>query len=161
MFRGTSFSVVKLWELYTVLNLKRNFLYESIDLSVYSALEVSVTIMVACLPPLRKKFDKLLQKMLGLNLAGPGATNMSLPSFATNIIYRGSNEPRTGNAVFGDSETDEGVLAGEERKHAQIVKTTRISVSNDDIHAEFGSDGQQPQTGRLCIDEKSQGGEEV
>jgi hypothetical protein len=146
MFRGTSLSVVKLWELNKVLNLKQDFLYGSIDLSIYSAVEVGTTIIVACLPPLRKIFDKILQKILPKSIMGRASKTMALPSFSANT-YNSSNQTRTCTTVFGDSENDEGVLAvEEEKKHLQIMKTTRISVSNEDIHAEFDTDGRQPHT---------------
>jgi hypothetical protein len=107
--------------------------------------EVGVTIIVACLPPLRKIFDRFLEKILPESIMGRARKTMTLPSFATNN-YNSNNQTGTGTTLFGDSENDDGALAEEEEKrYVQIVKTTRISVSND-THAEFGTDGQQPDT---------------
>jgi hypothetical protein len=105
-------------------------------------MEVGVTIIVACLPPLRTVFDKFLEDILPESLIGRASKTQGLPSFAINN-YNSNNQTRTGATFVEDTESEGGARAEEaEKKYGQIVKNIQVTVSNDEI---FGSD-EQPRT---------------
>jgi hypothetical protein len=63
LFSCTTISCFKLWDFQRIQG-KKDVYYESVTLSIWSLVEVSIGIVVANLPPLRKSFDGLLRHVI-------------------------------------------------------------------------------------------------
>ncbi|KAE9373073.1 hypothetical protein N431DRAFT_338461 [Stipitochalara longipes BDJ] len=61
---GTAVSIVKLVTLAEAFTAKSNFLYGSVNGSIFSGAESALCIIIGSLPPLRKPFDKFLKMIL-------------------------------------------------------------------------------------------------
>ncbi|KAG8626164.1 hypothetical protein KVT40_006565 [Elsinoe batatas] len=66
---GTGCSIAKLTQLH-VLSTSTDFLWDAVNLSLWSVAEVGVGIFAACLPPLRSFFNKLLRRLFPTTLTG-------------------------------------------------------------------------------------------
>ncbi|KAF4547878.1 Hypothetical protein D9617_34g040580 [Elsinoe fawcettii] len=66
---GTGCSIAKLTQLH-VLSTSTDFLWDAVDLSLWSVSEVGIGIFAACLPPLRSFFNKLLRRIFPTTLTG-------------------------------------------------------------------------------------------
>ena len=109
--------------------------------------ENSVTIALACLPPLRRTFDNLLMKILPERMRDTIAGHQSrtqelaLPSYYSSKSKKGDNE------IHGDAESAKAILPDEEYvedANGRIIRTTKVTITNhpSDSTGEFGSDGQ-------------------
>jgi hypothetical protein len=94
--------------------------------------EVSVGIVVANLPPLRKSFDRIFRRVLPVEAlsnpfskggsSGPNQNWPELPMYQMNRIQRGTREPTE------DDESDKAILALAHDNRGMISKTTDIVV---------------------------------
>tara|TARA_R110002003_G_scaffold232_1_gene16720 strand:- start:1132 stop:1500 length:369 start_codon:yes stop_codon:yes gene_type:complete len=112
-------------------------MWDAIDLSTCSINEVCVGIIIANLPPLRKIILGLLSNVLPA-------------SFATTL--RGSSRKQTGQTHRmstmhsskghtklddkADDESERYILELEDRKPPGIMKTTHVSIRDDDVRSQ-------------------------
>ncbi|KAF9693277.1 hypothetical protein EKO04_008770 [Ascochyta lentis] len=123
--------------------------YESVSLSIWSITEISVGIVVANLPPLRKSFDSLFKHLLpesvtenissGRKLHG-GNHSFNLSTYRNQATRRSTIGVVTGRSVrhTEDNASDKailGILEGEDIvdnnfSNAGITRTTRVTVNH-------------------------------
>jgi hypothetical protein len=134
----TTISAIKLWDFQRIQDLKEVY-YESVTLSIWSMTEVSVGIVVANLPPLRKFFDRFLNHIV----SGSFTSKVDFPSLHLST-YRSKNDrksmtdgmacrsARLHSSATGDNESDRAALNKvelDDRKHSnEIVKTTQVTL---------------------------------
>ncbi|KAF2126522.1 hypothetical protein P153DRAFT_425089 [Dothidotthia symphoricarpi CBS 119687] len=130
---ATACSVVKTFEMNALLK-THDPTWDGVNLSIWSGTELSVGILVASLPPLRKQIDTILRTMLPSTFMTKTRIPASLPMFNVNK----TNE-RTGNNDDGDS--DRHMLSGEE--DGRIRKTALIFefVERYDLYARLRMTG--------------------
>lgn len=126
----TTISALKLWDFQRIQNLKEAY-YESVTLSIWSMSEVTIGIIVANLPPLRKTFDRIFKHVL----PSTGSNNvLSLNKYGGNKFesynlptYRSQTARHT-----NDNESDKAILEELEAENGQngIMKTTKISIGS-------------------------------
>lgn len=116
--------------------------WDGINLQIWSSAEASIGILIASLPPLRKAFDALFQKVLPSTLQsshlktpqyGYGAHsshgNIRMNTFGNSKSYH-SRVP--GESVLdSDGDSDRAILEEEEGKGSGIMKTTQVTVSEE------------------------------
>ncbi|OAL04520.1 hypothetical protein IQ06DRAFT_214410 [Phaeosphaeriaceae sp. SRC1lsM3a] len=126
----TTISALKLWDFQRIQNLKEAY-YESVTLSIWSMSEVTIGIIVANLPPLRKTFDRMFKHVL----PSTGSNNvLSLNKYGGNK-FESYNLPtyRSQTARHkNDNESDKAILEELEAENGQngIMKTTKISIGS-------------------------------
>jgi hypothetical protein len=110
--------------------------WDGVNLTIWSSCELSIGIIIASLPPLRKAFDDLFKKLLPSTLTNPGkppqngygnSTNIHMSTFQSGKAYH-SRLP--GGSVLDDSDSDRAVLEDEEGK-AGMIKTTKVMVTEE------------------------------
>jgi hypothetical protein len=129
---GTDLSIARIPITYKFLR-STEMMWDAIDLSTCSINEVCVGIIIANLPPLHKIILGLLSSIL---LAG-FATTMRESSRKQNGRSRRASTMHTsnGHAKLDDSNDDESerhILELEKRKFPGIMKTTHVTVRDDD-----------------------------
>jgi hypothetical protein len=141
--RCTAISAMKLWDFQRLQGLKEVY-YESVTLSIWSMTEVSMGIVVANLPPLRKSFDRLLKHVLPKFSTNRSTSSrfpsVHLPTYHSNHDPGATAEGVTGRGarlhsmttVTGDHESDKAILEnvylGKGNDRRDIMCTTHISV---------------------------------
>ncbi|KAG9235330.1 hypothetical protein BJ875DRAFT_374471, partial [Amylocarpus encephaloides] len=127
---GTILSIIKLFWLYRILQLKRDYLYEGVSLTLISGLEVGVGMITANLPPLRKTFEGILGRVLPASMLS--STSRGTPSdgmgHACNSTVKRSRMDETARSDDGESEV--GILEDYGKKGPGIWKTTRVTIEN-------------------------------
>jgi hypothetical protein len=120
---ATVCSIFKTYELRTLLRTK-DPTWDGVNLTIWSATELSVGILITSLPPLRKQFDKMFRLILPSTFqtkqrSRSRSRGNSIP------LYNTSKPPRSGARADGSSEEHiltEEALGGE----GKIVKTTTV-----------------------------------
>lgn len=137
--RTTTISIFKLYEI-KALNESHDVSYESINLSILSVTEVLVGSLTASLPPLRRLFESISNRILPDSVLGTrGRSNMNsyvLPDYNGSAL-------NTRRSKRGDHESDDSsertILPDAGGSHIQIVqgksgeimRTTRVSLTVD------------------------------
>lgn len=122
--------------------------YESVSLSIWSITEISIGIVVANLPPLRKSFDGMFKHILpdsvtdkvfsGKPSQGQGQS-YNLPTYRSQVTRRSTIEAMTGRSArqTKDNESDKAILedlegeyTGKKFSKRGIMRTTRVSVDH-------------------------------
>lgn len=113
-------SALKLHEV-RALNESKDIPYESVNLSIFSVSEVLVETLTASLPPLRRLFENLLNKLLPESLASSeGRTHMNsyvLPEYSS---HRETRRPRRGDPDC-DDDSEKTILQDTSGSTTQIV----------------------------------------
>jgi hypothetical protein len=114
--------------------------WDGVNLGIWSSCEASIGILIAALPPLRKAFDHLFQRILPSTLQssqskpqygyGYGHStnggNIRMSTFQNSKAYH-SRLP--GESVLdNDSDSDRAILQDEDGKNTGIMKTTQVTV---------------------------------
>jgi hypothetical protein len=113
--------------------------WDAINLGIWSSAEASIGILIAALPPLRKAFDHLFQRIVpstlqnsqskpqyGYGYGHSTGGNIRMSTFQSSKAYH-SRLP--GESILdNDSDSDRAILQDEEGKDASIVKTTKVTV---------------------------------
>jgi hypothetical protein len=98
----TALSAIKLWDFQRLQGLEEVY-YESVTLSIWSMTEVSIGIVVANLPPLRKFFDGLLRNTLSKSSTSRSILSrfqsFHLPTYHTQYDPRATDEGMTGKSA--------------------------------------------------------------
>lgn len=120
--------------------------WTGVPLGIWSSAELSIGILIASLPPLRKAFDSLFSKILPSTL-NPSRTpnsaygygrstngnHIRLDTYEQNKRSKGTHKGHQGESVLdSDSESERAILEDAEGKGAGIVKTTKVTVSGED-----------------------------
>jgi hypothetical protein len=112
--------------------------WDGVNLTIWSSSEASIGILIASLPPLRKAFDHLFQRILPSTLQNSHKTpqygyghsshgNIRMNTFQSSKAYH-SRIP--GESVLdNDGDSDRAILE-EEGKGSGIMKTTQVTVSD-------------------------------
>jgi hypothetical protein len=116
--------------------------WDGINLQIWSSAEASIGILIASLPPLRKAFDSLFQRILPSTLQtsnnktpqyGYGAHsshgNIRMNNFPSSKSYH-SRLPDE-SILDDDADSDRAILEDEENKSNGIMKTTQVVVSEE------------------------------
>jgi hypothetical protein len=146
--RGSAISIAKVVAFARILqNPGKDAIYQSSTISQLSLSENSVTIIIACLPPLRRTYDRILLRILPRRLrdliaGGPPPQNFALSS------YYSVEGIRPGQRPHGDGESTMAINPGSdeyvEDANGKITKAKRVvmQLARNTSTAEFGSDGQ-------------------
>jgi hypothetical protein len=102
--RATVCSIFKTIELHALTKTK-DPTWDAVNLTIWSATELSVGILIASLPPLRKVFDSIFLRILPSTLATRSKVQGSLPLHNVSKAY---SKPmgRSSTGDDGDSERD-------------------------------------------------------
>ncbi|KAL6151793.1 hypothetical protein ACJBU6_09737 [Exserohilum turcicum] len=130
-------SVMKTTTLPTLLNTK-DPTWESTDLVIWLSLELSVGILIAALPPLRKQFDALFRKMLPSTLGSRRKTGSSgenaLPLYDVATEHTIGSKPiriRSKSEEDDDTDSERRILSPRTSK-GEITKTVTHEVRSED-----------------------------
>ncbi|RAR02614.1 hypothetical protein DDE82_005702 [Stemphylium lycopersici] len=139
--------------------------WDGVSLTIWSSAELSIGILIASLPPLRKAFDHLFQRILPSTFTNSGKTpqygygrssNNNGPSGVGSSIhmknFQGSKAYHSripGESVLdGDDESDRAILNGDgsespDHKGPGIMKSTdvQVTVSEDTLRDDDGEPG--------------------
>lgn len=115
--------------------------WDGINLAVWSSAELSIGILIASLPPLRKAFDNMFQKILPSTMTGSktpklnyGYGNSTHGNHVRLDTYENNRRTRKsmhqGDSILdNDSDSERAILEDAEGKGAGIIKTTKVSVT--------------------------------
>ena len=117
--------------------------WESTDLVLWSGIELSVGVLTAALPPLRKQFDRLFRRLLPSNILDSKPRTRAPLGIPFYDVSK-SNRRRTrieGDDDDGDSERR--ILAGHGAK-GEITKTVEIRHEESDCSAQMPAQTYNP-----------------
>ncbi|KAG9194045.1 hypothetical protein G6011_04080 [Alternaria panax] len=142
--------------------------WDGVSLTIWSSSELSIGILIASLPPLRKAFDHIFKKILPSTISGSGKTpqygygrstgqggnSIHMKNFQGSKAYH-SRIP--GESILdGDDESDRAILPDDEHKGPGIMKSTNVQVTvSEDVEAGSSSNskgGESPKTYKPEID---------
>jgi len=124
--------------------------WDGVNLTIWSSSELSIGILIASLPPLRKAFDHLFKKFMPSTLTGSGKTphygygnssvaqgnSIHMKNFQGSKAYH-SRLP--GESILdGDDESDRAIL-DDDQKGSGIMKSTDVQVTVTNDVGEAGS----------------------
>lgn len=135
--RATICSVFKTVELHTVFT-SQDPTWDGVDVTIWSQSELSLGILIASLPPLRKALIKVFRRVLPgtetnsrkTRLYGYGhSTNghVIMDDLAGSKAYH-SRARREEAGVDGDDDSDRAILADNADSRAGILKSTTVTV---------------------------------
>jgi len=117
--RATACSVVKTIEL-SALRKTKDPTWDGVDLTIWSATELSVGIFIASLPPLRKQFDKMFSYILPTTITGRSKTpGNSLPLYK---ISKQFSKPM-GWSEDNDNGSEQHIIPDQLHIEGKITKT--------------------------------------
>jgi hypothetical protein len=145
--RCTTISAIKLWDFQRIQGLKEAY-YESVTLSIWSISEVSVGIVVANLPPLRKSFDGFFKHVLSGSINtklgisdNSNLQSFKLPSYGSKRNSKGMPDGANGRSVrlnstaTGDDMSDKTMLGQfdfDDSKHgSRLVRSTQVTLDRE------------------------------
>lgn len=103
--------------------------WDAVDLSIWSATELSVGILIAALPPLRKQFDKFFRMILPTTLRGTRSKPPSgIPMYNVSRQMTIGSKPRKGT-VGQDDDSERSILPSPD---GGIVKTVVHEVKTEE-----------------------------
>ncbi|KAF2127821.1 hypothetical protein P153DRAFT_294851 [Dothidotthia symphoricarpi CBS 119687] len=140
----TTISALKLWS-FQLLQDQTETYYESVSLSIWSTTEVSIGIVVANLPPLRKSFDGMFKHILPAAIfsgkqSSSRLKSFNLPTYGSQSARRSKIEGRSGRSErlpsIADNASERAILEDIEnqdgaKSSSGIMRTTQLMVSND------------------------------
>ncbi|KAF2622398.1 hypothetical protein BU25DRAFT_402772 [Macroventuria anomochaeta] len=140
---ATICSIFKTIELKTITE-TRDPTWSGVNLGIWSSAELSIGILIASLPPLRKAFDNLFQKILPSTLTPSKTPNsqygygrstngnhIRLDTYENNKRLHKSTHKSVHpgeSALDSDSDSERAILEDEENKSVGIMKTTKVTV---------------------------------
>ncbi|RYN23849.1 hypothetical protein AA0113_g2861 [Alternaria arborescens] len=125
--------------------------WDGVSLTIWSSSELSIGILIASLPPLRKAFDHIFKRILPSTITGSGKTpqygyGRSTGQGANSIHmknFQGSKAYHSrlpGESILdGDDESDRAILPDDEHKGPGIMKSTDVQVTVSEDVEEAGS----------------------
>ena len=108
--------------------------WDGVNLTIWSATELSVGILIASLPPLRKVFDKMFRRILPSTFMTRSKTPGSIPLYNVSKSY---SKPMGRSAAEDDAGSEKDMLSG--KIDGGITKTVIHQVTSAER-----SDGVQP-----------------
>lgn len=106
--------------------------WDSVNLTIWSATELSVGIFIASLPPLRKVFDKMFRKILPSTFMTRSKTPGSIPLYDVSKHH----SKRIGRSTAADDDSEKDMLPG--TVDGGIMKTVVHEVTSagrsDGVH---------------------------
>lgn len=127
-------SIFKTVEL-SALKKTRDPTWDGVNLTIWSATELSVGILIASLPPLRKVFDKLFRNILPSTFMTRSKTPGSIPLYN---VSKPHSRPMCRSAVEDDTDSEKNILP-HKVADSGITKTVVHEVSSAER-----SSGMQP-----------------
>jgi hypothetical protein len=131
--------------------------WDGVNLSIWSSVEASIGILIASLPPLRKAFDHIFQNVFPSILQSSNHKT-SQHSFGTSshgnirmntFLNSKAYHSRLGDdsVLDNDGDSDRAILENEEGKSAGIMKTMKVTVSEEaKASSSEGSEASQKQS---------------
>jgi hypothetical protein len=106
--------------------------WDGVNLSIWSATELSVGVLIAALPPLRKQFDKFFRSLLANTLGGPRSKSKQTSGIQIyNVSKLASSKPTTKSRVRdADDDSERGILPDEDGRDG-ITKTVVHEVVSE------------------------------
>lgn len=98
--------------------------WDGVNLTIWSATELSVGILIASLPPLRKVFDKMFRQILPSTFMTRSKTPGSIPLYDVSKPY---SKPM-GRSTAGDDDSEKDMLPG--KVDGGITKTVVHEVTS-------------------------------
>ncbi|KAF2027633.1 hypothetical protein EK21DRAFT_102349 [Setomelanomma holmii] len=133
---GTGISIAKIPTTFRFLRTKE-MMWDAIDLSICSINEVCVGIIVANLPPLRKIILGLLSNILPANFANTlHGSSRKQPGQSHRMSTMHSTKGHTKLDDQADDESERYILELEDKKGPGIMKTTHVSIRDDDVRSQ-------------------------
>ena len=143
---ATICSIFKTIELKSITQ-TRDPTWSTVNLGIWSSAELSIGILIASLPPLRKAFDSLFQKILP-SILTPSKTPNSQYGYGRSTngnhirldTYEQNKRSHKNShksahpgesALDSDSDSERAILEDEEGKGAGIMKTTKVMVIDE------------------------------
>jgi hypothetical protein len=132
---ATACSIAKTIELAS-LSTTKDPTWDGVNLTIWSANELSVGILIASLPPLRKQFDKIFRKFLPTTLRGSRSKQPNgIPLYNVSKQFAVSTRPtgKSGDHIsklYDDDSSEKGILPDPENNG--IMKT----VVHEVVHEE-------------------------
>ena len=131
--RATVCSIFKTIEL-SALKKTKDPTWDGVNLTIWSATELSVGILIASLPPLRKVFDKMFRRILPSTFMTRSKTPGSIPLYNVSKPY---SKPMGRSTAEDDADSEKDMLPG--KLDGGITKTVVHEVTSAER-----SDGIQP-----------------
>lgn len=103
---ATVCSIFKTVEL-SALKKTRDPTWDGVNLTIWSATELSVGILIASLPPLRKVFDKMFRQILPSTFMTKSKTPGSIPLYNVSKPY---SKPMGRSAIEDDTDSEKDIL---------------------------------------------------
>ncbi|KAF1933164.1 uncharacterized protein M421DRAFT_191060 [Didymella exigua CBS 183.55] len=121
---GTVCSIFKTIEL-SALKKTKDPTWDGVNLTIWSATELSVGILIASLPPLRKVFDKMFRSMLSSTFITRSKTPRSIPLYNVSKPY---SKPMGRSTADNDDDSEKDILPG--NADSGITKTVVHEVTS-------------------------------
>lgn len=134
--------------------------WSGVNLGIWSSAELSIGILIASLPPLRKAFDHFFQKILPSTITHTKTPNsqygygrstngnhIRLDTYENNKRHKSVHPGES--ALDSDSDSERAILEDEEGKGAGIMKTTKVTVLEE-------TEGPSHQTSQDSLQKQSQ-----
>jgi hypothetical protein len=144
MCSATACSVAKTIEL-APLSTTKDPTWDGVNLTIWSANELSVGVLIASLPPLRKQFDMIFRKLLPTTLRGTRSKQPnSIPLYNVSKQFTIGTRPsgKTGDdtsKLYEDDSSEKGILPDSDNNG--IMKT----VVHEVVHEERAGSSDNPQ----------------
>ncbi|KAF1936567.1 hypothetical protein EJ02DRAFT_506444 [Clathrospora elynae] len=146
---ATICSIFKTIELKEIVE-TRDPTWDTVNLGIWSSAELSIGILIASLPPLRKAFDSFFKMILPSTLANSAKTpkygyghssdgGIHLNTFQGSKAYH--SRIRGESVLGGDDESERAILEGEENKESGILKSTKVTVTDEEDGSSSSKDG--------------------
>ena len=107
--RGTICSIFKTIEL-SALKKTQDPTWDSVNLTIWAATELSVGILIASLPPLRKVFDQMFRRLLPSTFTSRPKTPGGIPLYNVSKAY---NKPMGRSTRGDDADSEKDMLPGQ------------------------------------------------
>lgn len=143
-------------ELHTIFT-TRDPTWDGVNLTIWSQAELSIGILIASLPPLRKALTKVFQHLLPSTVTGSHKTpqyghtsgqNIRMRNFEGSKAY--NSRIRAESSLQRDDDSDRAILDESEHKGSGIMKSTTVTVkgvtgeSNNDTTEHSSIDSLKP-----------------
>jgi len=134
MPRATICSIMKTIEL-RALDKTMDPSWDGVNLAIWSATELSVGVLIASLPPLRKQFDKLFHAILPSTLLGSRSRSRSKPPSGIPMYtiskHQSVSNPMRRSRMHEDDDSERSILPESDGRDG-ITKTVVHEIINEE-----------------------------
>jgi hypothetical protein len=114
---------------FSALQKTRDPSWDGVNLTIWSATELSVGVLIAALPPLRKQFDKFFRSLLPTTLGGTRSKSKQTSGIQMYNVSKLANSKPT-RERDADDDSERGILPDEEGRDG-ITKTVVHEVVSE------------------------------